>query len=333
MIRPGNCSQAPHGTSFYNDGYANFTIQFYRPFKPVHVRDESRRASVLTIAAYRSQMHNDEFLFDQVASAELPKSLIDVRTIDDSLSHEADYVFIDLTRTDKHGFLKNAQRINVSASRAQSVHFSSVRAAKFPSSTPSVISGNREVDRDDDSVGTEKGLQISRQFNTDKRAQASTSRLKVSRTKGCRKAGTLANQNFKDNMSSFNGVDSDEEFLTYRTVLAKANHAHKAVILRELEKLCVIEWAEEANKTPLVSRATTEEHRSRSFLTISMKGASPDSTNWIVHLRAEVQMKLGTFGSTRFNTLLNTTLDDDRCFSGVFMGLSLDNSVDSTRQL
>ncbi|KAF5546056.1 hypothetical protein FPHYL_10579, partial [Fusarium phyllophilum] len=35
-------------------------------------------------------------------------SLIDVHTTNDSLSHEADYVFIDLTRTDKHDFLKNA---------------------------------------------------------------------------------------------------------------------------------------------------------------------------------------------------------------------------------
>jgi hypothetical protein len=102
-------------------------------------------------------------------------------------------------------------------------------------------------------------------------------------------------------MSSFNGVDSDEEFLTYSTVLVKASHAHKAVILSELDNLCVIEWAEEAKKkkTPLVSRATTEEHKSQSFLTISMKGTSPDSTNWIVHLQAEVQMKLDTFGSTR----------------------------------
>ncbi|KAF4443426.1 MFS monocarboxylate transporter [Fusarium acutatum] len=144
MIRPDNCLEAPRGTSFYHDGYANFTIQliiqFYRSANPVHVRDESRRASGLIIAAYRSQMHDYEFLLDQVASAEVPKSLIDVRTIDGSLSHEADYVFIDLTRTDKHSFLKNSQRINVSASRAQSAHFSSVLAAKFPSSTPSVIS-------------------------------------------------------------------------------------------------------------------------------------------------------------------------------------------------
>ncbi|KAF4443427.1 hypothetical protein FACUT_1351 [Fusarium acutatum] len=115
-----------------------------------------------------------------------------------------------------------------------------------------------EDDCDDDSDGTERRrLQFARQFNTDKISQAATtspsSRLEVSRTKGCRKAGTFANQNFEDDMSSFNNIDSDEEFLTYSTVLVKASHAHKAVILRKLEKLYMIEWAEEANKTPLVS--------------------------------------------------------------------------------
>ncbi|KAG9502797.1 hypothetical protein J7337_005631 [Fusarium musae] len=148
MIRPDNCSEAPHGTPFYNDGYANLTIQliiqFYRPFKPVHVRDESRRASVPTIAAYRSQMHDDQFLLDQVASAELPKSLINVRTIDDSLNHEADYVFIDLTRTVKHGCLKNAQRINVPASRAQSALFSSVSSWGCLSTTLMIRPDNAE---------------------------------------------------------------------------------------------------------------------------------------------------------------------------------------------
>ncbi|KAF5615140.1 hypothetical protein F52700_13529 [Fusarium sp. NRRL 52700] len=127
MIRPDHFCEQARGTSFYNEGYGNFTmqliIQLYRQANHVQVRDESRRASVLIIAAYQSQMHDYEFLLDQITSAELPKSLIEVRTIDDSLSHEADYVFADLSRTEKAGFLKDPQRINVAATRARIASF------------------------------------------------------------------------------------------------------------------------------------------------------------------------------------------------------------------
>lgn len=41
LIRPGSCSETVCGTSYYNEGYANFviqlTIQFYRQPNPIHV--------------------------------------------------------------------------------------------------------------------------------------------------------------------------------------------------------------------------------------------------------------------------------------------------------
>ncbi|SCO31781.1 uncharacterized protein FFMR_08015 [Fusarium fujikuroi] len=70
------------GTSYYNEGYANFVIQliiqFYRQPNPIH-------------------KNKYQYLLNEVTAAELPKSLVDVRTIiDDSFSPEADQVFIDL---------------------------------------------------------------------------------------------------------------------------------------------------------------------------------------------------------------------------------------------
>ncbi|QGI64594.1 hypothetical protein CEK26_008548 [Fusarium fujikuroi] len=89
------CSETVCGTSYYNEGYANFVIQliiqFYRQPNPIHV------ASVLILTAYASQKNKYQYLLNEVTAAELPKSLVDVRTIiDDSFSPEADQVFIDL---------------------------------------------------------------------------------------------------------------------------------------------------------------------------------------------------------------------------------------------
>jgi hypothetical protein len=54
----------------------------------------------------------------QLTPAEVPKSLVGIRTIDDSLSHEADYVFVDLTRTTKTDFISESGRMTVAGSRA-----------------------------------------------------------------------------------------------------------------------------------------------------------------------------------------------------------------------
>ncbi|KAK2681236.1 hypothetical protein RAB80_003029 [Fusarium oxysporum f. sp. vasinfectum] len=45
----------------------------------------------------------------QLTAAEVSKTHVDVRIIDDSLSHEADYVFVDLTRTTNTGFISEPE--------------------------------------------------------------------------------------------------------------------------------------------------------------------------------------------------------------------------------
>ncbi|RKK83268.1 hypothetical protein BFJ63_vAg10744 [Fusarium oxysporum f. sp. narcissi] len=45
----------------------------------------------------------------QLTAAEVSKTHVDVRIIDDSLSHEADYAFVDLTRTTNTGFISEPE--------------------------------------------------------------------------------------------------------------------------------------------------------------------------------------------------------------------------------
>ncbi|KAH7480786.1 hypothetical protein FOMA001_g8241 [Fusarium oxysporum f. sp. matthiolae] len=214
--------------------------------------------------------------------------------------------------------------------------FSETESPQTPMSSTSVLGTvnddvdddympDQDDDLDDDSDGTEKcRRQVARQCKTDKRSQAATSssssRLEVSRSKGCRKAGTFTNQKFENDVSnSFNDIDSDEDFLTYGTALVKASHAHKALVRKELEKPYMIEWAEEAKKaTPGFDGNNNRAHIT-TILRDLYESDKPKFYKWIIHLRAEVQMKLDTYGSTRLNTWLNATLGDDTCFSGVFM--------------
>ncbi|KAF5642332.1 hypothetical protein F52700_3180 [Fusarium sp. NRRL 52700] len=187
---------------------------------------------------------------------------------------------------------------------------------------------DQDEDRDDDfddSAGTEKiRRQVARQLKSDKRTHAATtsssSRLQVSRTTGARKTGNFANQNFEDDLSnSFNDMDSDEEFLSYNTVLVKASHAYKALVRKELEKPFMIDWAKKAKTIS----PGFEGNNNRAHITVILKDLyesdKPKYHKWIAHLRAEVQIKLDTSGATRLNTWFNATLGDDTCFTGVFM--------------
>ncbi|KAM0295485.1 hypothetical protein ACHAO9_000566 [Fusarium lateritium] len=60
-----------------------------------------------------------DLLLSDLTEAEIPKSLVEVRTIDDSPSHEADIVIVDWVRTGKKGFIDNPNRMCVALSRAR----------------------------------------------------------------------------------------------------------------------------------------------------------------------------------------------------------------------
>lgn len=53
---------------------------------------------------YTLQMNEYELRPQEMTSAEIPQGLVEIRTIDDSPSHEADIVIVDLVRTSKPGF-------------------------------------------------------------------------------------------------------------------------------------------------------------------------------------------------------------------------------------
>ncbi|RKL27005.1 hypothetical protein BFJ72_g13439 [Fusarium proliferatum] len=102
------CSETVCGTSYYNEGYANFVIQL-----------TIQRASVLILTPYKEQKRLYDLLLRQLTEAEVPKDLVEVRTVDDSPSHEAGVVILDLVRTVKKGFINNAPRMNVATTRAR----------------------------------------------------------------------------------------------------------------------------------------------------------------------------------------------------------------------
>ncbi|KAI1009130.1 hypothetical protein LB504_003586, partial [Fusarium proliferatum] len=102
LIRPDNAEESKGGNSISNpaNAKANFTVQLvvqlYRDAALVDARDFSKRASVLILAPYKEQKRLYDLLLRQLTEAEVPKDLVEVRTVDDSPSHEADVVILDL---------------------------------------------------------------------------------------------------------------------------------------------------------------------------------------------------------------------------------------------
>ncbi|CVK92794.1 uncharacterized protein FMAN_07636 [Fusarium mangiferae] len=102
LIRPDNAEESKGGNSISNpaNAKANFTVQLvvqlYRDAALVDARDFSKRASVLILAPYKEQKRLYDLLLRQLTEAEVPKDLVEVQTVDDSPSHEADVVILDL---------------------------------------------------------------------------------------------------------------------------------------------------------------------------------------------------------------------------------------------
>ncbi|KAG5817567.1 hypothetical protein H9Q74_005521 [Fusarium xylarioides] len=130
MLRTRGANETPVGFSFNNRFNANFVIQtiiqLYRDGKILNADDIQnsafpvRRGSVLIITSYKAQKNMYQGLLEQVNEAEMPKELVDVRTIDESPSFEADVVFACLVRTGKRiGHINDDKRLNVCMSRAK----------------------------------------------------------------------------------------------------------------------------------------------------------------------------------------------------------------------
>lgn len=73
----------------------------------------------MILTPYAVQKLVYQLLLSQLTVAEVPKDLVEVRTIDESPSHEADVCFVDLVRTDRLGFINDQFRLAVAFMRAK----------------------------------------------------------------------------------------------------------------------------------------------------------------------------------------------------------------------
>ncbi|SCO77641.1 uncharacterized protein FRV6_01853 [Fusarium oxysporum] len=99
LIRPDNSEETKSGNSFSNPANANFAVQLivqlYQAAGIVEACDFSRRASIIILTPYKAQRRMYDLLLLELTEAEVPKTLVEVRTIDDSPSHEANIIILD----------------------------------------------------------------------------------------------------------------------------------------------------------------------------------------------------------------------------------------------
>lgn len=74
---------------------------------------------ILVITGYKQQKRLLEQKIAELPEAEVPRGLVSVRTIDDSPSHQAEFVICDLVRTSGPGFLIENPRLAVMTTHAQ----------------------------------------------------------------------------------------------------------------------------------------------------------------------------------------------------------------------
>ncbi|GKU20154.1 unnamed protein product [Fusarium langsethiae] len=135
------------GTSYTNPATARFAdslaVQIYRDGKIPNAKDAEalqegdndikiRRGTILIVTPYLSQKSDISFLLSRVTAVELPSGLVEVRTVDSSLSHSASVVIADVVRTGRRDFTDDADRVVVMFSRAELATITIGRAKNIP---------------------------------------------------------------------------------------------------------------------------------------------------------------------------------------------------------
>ncbi|KAJ4856218.1 AAA domain-containing protein [Trichoderma breve] len=121
------------GYSYTNPGNANFILALISrlaasaPLYPVQSFMEHPEADpstyawgkILVITGYKQKKILLEKKLSKLSSAEIPRGIVSVRTIDDSPSHQAEVVICHLARSNGPGFLSDLKRLAVMTTRAQ----------------------------------------------------------------------------------------------------------------------------------------------------------------------------------------------------------------------
>jgi hypothetical protein len=115
--------EKPVGTSFTNEAAANLAADLIRRFYLANIGLEPNalgfRASILIIAPYSTMVADMKTVIAAIPKHSIDHSLVDVRTVDSSMSHEADIVIILHTCTERLGFTAAADRMAVMTTRAR----------------------------------------------------------------------------------------------------------------------------------------------------------------------------------------------------------------------
>ncbi|KAF6837440.1 ppar-alpha interacting complex protein 285 [Colletotrichum plurivorum] len=112
-----------HGTGYLNDASRNFTLwliyQAFR-YRLPNLTSPGKLADIMIITPYSSQVHAYKLDIEGLADSGIIKNKVAVRTIDNSMSTEADIVIFDVVRTlDISGFINDRRRMTVASTRAR----------------------------------------------------------------------------------------------------------------------------------------------------------------------------------------------------------------------
>ncbi|EEY21669.1 BIP4 [Verticillium alfalfae VaMs.102] len=109
------------GTSFSNLASSNFTLELVRRIFAQNLPSlhGNGRASILIVAPYTAMVNDINAALDTQSDRNIVRSLVSARTIDSSMSFEADVVIALHVRSSKLGFTGDSKRVAVMTSRAR----------------------------------------------------------------------------------------------------------------------------------------------------------------------------------------------------------------------